>query len=77
LQLRDMVNVRECESTGFITPDLCPPNNPDFSPVHRKIWGIIPQRVYKTTLHIRLTWGSVWLMSGLEWNTVLFSMALT
>jgi len=31
------------------TPDFIPPNSPDLNPVDYKIWGILQERVYKTS----------------------------
>ena len=37
------------ETPEFIPPNLWPPNSPDLNPVDYKIWGILQQRVYKTS----------------------------
>ena len=38
-------------NTGFIPPDLWPPNSPDLNPVDYKIWGVVQERVYQSRVH--------------------------
>ena len=37
------------ETPEFIPPNLWPPNSPDLNPVDYKIWGILQERVYKSS----------------------------
>ena len=34
----------------LIPPNLWPPYNPDLNPVDYKIWGVLQERVYKTSI---------------------------
>jgi len=34
----------------FIPPNLWSPNSPDLNPVDYKIWGLLQERVYKTSI---------------------------
>jgi len=43
------VEVLKVETPDFIQPNLWPPNSPDLNPVDYKIWGILQERVYKTS----------------------------
>jgi len=44
---RKTVELLKLETPDFITP--WPPNSPDLNPVDYKIWGILEERVYKTS----------------------------
>jgi len=44
---RETVELLKLEMPDFITP--WPPNSPDLNPVDYKIWGILEERVYKTS----------------------------
>ena len=46
---RETIELLERENPDFISPDLWPPNSPDLNPVDYKLWGVMQQRVYKTT----------------------------
>jgi len=35
----------------FIDPDLWPPNSPDLNPMDYKVWGVMQERVYQTSIH--------------------------
>ena len=47
-QARETIRLLERETPVFISPDLWPPNSPDFNPVDYKIWDLIQQRFYQT-----------------------------
>jgi len=47
---RETVELLEVETPDFIPPNLWPPNSPDLSPVDYKIWGLLQERVYKTSI---------------------------
>ena len=47
------MGLRNCgtpETPDFIPPNLWPPNSPDLNPVDYKIWGVLQERVYKTSV---------------------------
>ena len=39
------------ETPDFISPTLWPPNSPDLNPVDYKVWSVMQDRVYQTTIH--------------------------
>ena len=43
-------NCRTPETPDFIPPNLWPPNSPDLNPVDYKIWVVLQERVYKTSI---------------------------
>jgi len=45
----ETVELLKVETPDFIPPNLWPPNSPDLNQVDCKIWGILQQRVYKTS----------------------------
>jgi len=44
---RETIKLLQRETPAFISPDLWPPNSPDFNPVDCKIWGVMQDRVYQ------------------------------
>jgi len=46
---RETVELLKVETPDFIPPNLWPPNSPNLNPVDYKIWGILQERVYKTS----------------------------
>ena len=46
---RENVKLLKVETPDFIPPNMWPPNSPDLNPVDYKIWGILQERVYKTS----------------------------
>ena len=46
---RETVEFLKVETPDFIPPNLWPSNSPDLNPVDYKIWGILQERVYKTS----------------------------
>jgi len=44
------VELLKVETPDFIPPNLWPPNSPDLNPVDNKIWGVLQERVYKTSI---------------------------
>ena len=46
---RETVELLKVETPDFIPSNLWPPNSPDLNPVDYKIWGILQERVYKTS----------------------------
>jgi len=46
---RETVELLKVETSDFIPPNLWPPNSPDLNPVDYKIWGILQERVCKTS----------------------------
>jgi len=46
---RETVELLKVETPDFIPPNLWLPNSPDLNPVDYKIWGILQERVYKTS----------------------------
>ena len=40
------------ETPDFISPDLWPPNSPDFNPVDYEIWAVMQRGVYQRKIHI-------------------------
>jgi len=47
---RETVELLKVETPDFIPPNLWPPNSPDLNPVDYKIWGLLQERVYKTSI---------------------------
>jgi len=47
---RETVELLKVETPDFIPPNLWPPNSPDLNPVDYKIWGVLQERVYKTSI---------------------------
>jgi len=46
----ETVKLLKVETPDFIPPNLWPPNSPDLNPVDNKIWGVLQERVYKTSI---------------------------
>ena len=46
---RESVELLKVETPDFIPPNLWPSNSPDLNSVDYKIWGILQERVYKTS----------------------------
>ena len=46
----ETVKLLKVETPDFIPPNLWPPNSPDLNPVNYKIWGLLQERVYKTSI---------------------------
>jgi len=46
---RETVELLKVETPDFIPPNLWPPNSPNLNSVDYKIWGILQERVYKTS----------------------------
>jgi len=44
------VELPKVETPGFIPPNLWPPNSPNLNPVDYKIWGLLQERIYKTSI---------------------------
>jgi len=47
---RETVDLLKVETPDFILPNLWSPNIPDLNPVDYKIWGLLQERVYKTSI---------------------------
>jgi len=47
---RETVELLKIETPDFIPPYLWPPNSQDLNPVDYKIWGLLQERVYKTSI---------------------------
>jgi len=47
---REAVELLKVETPDFIPPNLWPHNSPDLNPVDYKIWGLLQERVYKTSI---------------------------
>ena len=47
---RETVELLKVETPDFIPPNLWPPNSPDLNPVDYKIWGLLQEQVYKTSI---------------------------
>jgi len=47
---RETVELLKVETPDFIPPNLWPPNSPDLNPVDYKIWVVLQERVYKTSI---------------------------
>jgi len=46
---RETVELLKVGTPDFIPPNLWPPNSPNLNPVDYKIWGILQERVYKSS----------------------------
>ena len=46
----ETVELLKVETPDFIPPNLWPPNSPDLNPVDYKIWALLQERVYKTSI---------------------------
>ena len=46
---RETVELLKVETPDIIPPNLWSPSSPDLNPVDYKIWGILQERVYKTS----------------------------
>jgi len=44
------VELLKIETSDFIPPTLWPPNSPDLNAVDYKIWGLLQERVYETSI---------------------------
>ena len=44
------VELLKVNTPDFIPPNLWPPNSPDLNPVDYKIWDVLQERVYKTSI---------------------------
>jgi len=42
----ETIELLQCETPDFITPDLWPPNCPDLNRMDYRIWGVLQERVY-------------------------------
>jgi len=47
---RETVELLKVETPDFIPPNLWPPKSPDLNPVDYKIWSLLQERVYKTSI---------------------------
>ena len=47
---RETVELLKVETPDFIPPNLWPSNSPDLNPVDYKIWDVLQERVYKTSI---------------------------
>jgi len=47
---RKTVECRKVETPDFILSNFWPPNSRDLNPVDYKIWGLLQERVYKTSI---------------------------
>jgi len=47
---RPTVELLQRETPKFIAPDLWPPNSPDLNAIDYRIWGVVQDRVYQTTV---------------------------
>ena len=69
---RDTVELLQCETTDFISPELWLPNSPDLNPVDYKVWEIMQQRVCEMQIHnvdeLKQRLVDVW--SGLQQSVV-------
>jgi len=56
----------------FIDPDLWPPNSPDLNPVDYKVWGVMQERVYQTSIHNvdDLKWRLIAAWSGMQQSVI-------
>jgi len=46
---RKTVKLQKVETPDFIPPNLWPSNSPDLNLVDYKIWGLLQDRIYKTS----------------------------
>ena len=49
-QARETVELLKVETPDFIAQNLLPPKSPDLNPVEYKIWGLLQEQVYKTSI---------------------------
>jgi len=64
---RDTVQLLQQDTPEFIAPDLWPPNSPVLNPVDYRFWGLMQERVYKTSMrdiaelkqHLIETWSGI------------------
>jgi len=47
---RETVELLKVKTPDFIPPNLWPPNSPDLNPADYKIWGLLQEWVYKTSI---------------------------
>src|SRR6218665_839543 len=47
---RDTVAFLERKMPDFISPTLWPPNSPDLNPVDHRIWSVLQEKVYRSTI---------------------------
>ena len=47
---KDTIALLRRETPSFIGPELWPANSPDLNPVDYRIWGLIQERVYQTSI---------------------------
>jgi len=47
---RETVKLLKVKMPDFIPPNLWLPNSPDLNPVDYKIWGLLEEQVYKTSI---------------------------
>ena len=47
---RDTVQLLQQETPELISPNLWKPNSPDLNPVNYRVWGLMQERVYKTSV---------------------------
>jgi len=47
---RETVELLKVEKPDFIPPNLLPPNSPDLNPIDYKIWGLLQEWDYKTSI---------------------------
>ena len=65
---RKTVELLKVETPDFIPPNLCPPNSPDLNPVYYKIWGVLQERVYKTSMMLT-SYDAGLMRNGTSWNS--------
>jgi len=49
-QAGETVELLKVETPDFIPQNLWPPKSPDLNPVKYKIWGLLQEQVYKTSI---------------------------
>src|SRR6218665_3446971 len=47
---KDTIALLLRQTPSFIGPEIWPANSPDLNPVDYRIWGIIQERVYQTSI---------------------------
>ena len=65
---RETVELLKVETPDFIPPNLWPPNSPDLNPVDYKIWGVLQERVYKTSMMLT-SYDAGLMRNGTSWNS--------